>query len=187
MWENIWAHIVEAMAIEPTRIPAVVLAAVVVYLSFLFYVRVFGARILARFTAFDAVVVIMFGSVAGRVIIGHPPTVMAGLIGLGTLMVMEIAFGTVRRVGQFGAMLDGKPQVIIKDGQVLEGQLRKTHMSRWDIKQALRRAGVSGVDQVQLLILETTGDLSIYRVGQHVSPSVLRGVVGADNNLSVGP
>lgn len=182
MWGSMWAHIVEAMSIEPTRIPAVVLAAVVVYLSFLLYVRVFGARILARFTAFDAVVVIMFGSVAGRVIIGHPPTVLAGLIGLGTLMVMEIAFGAIRRVGSLGAMLDGKPQVIVRDGVVHEEALRRTHMSRWDIKQALRRAGVTGVDQVQLLILETTGDLSIYRVGQHVSPSVLRGVEGFEEN-----
>ena len=69
---------IEHLGIELWRIPVVVASAVGIYLTFLLLVRVFGVRVLSGWTGFDAVVLIMLGSVAGRVIIGHPPTLAAG-------------------------------------------------------------------------------------------------------------
>ena len=88
-----WGEVGERLWIEPSHAIAVVLSAVGIYLAFLMLVRLFGARVLTGMGTFDAVVVITLGAVAGRVILGDPPTLIAGVIGLTCLFAMEAAVG----------------------------------------------------------------------------------------------
>lgn len=168
------------LGIAAWRIPVVVICAVGVYLAFLVLVRLFGSRILTAWSTFDAVVIVMFGAVAGRVIIGHPPTLAAGLIGLASLMVMEALFGAVRRVRSARRMLTASPVVIMAHGVRLEDAMRRQHVTAADLASALRRAGVTQLHQVQCVIVEPTGALSVLREGQVIDPVLLDGVVGAD-------
>src|SRR5690625_2298222 len=89
-------QLIETLGIELWRIPIVIISAITIYLVFLLLVRIFGARVLSGLTGFDIVVGVMLGSVAGRVIIGHPPTVTAGIISLVTLLCCEAIFGVFR-------------------------------------------------------------------------------------------
>ena len=70
------------LGIEPHRIPVVMIATLGIYLAFMLLVKLFGSRVLTSITASDAVIIIMFGAVSGRVIVGNPPTLAAGIIGL---------------------------------------------------------------------------------------------------------
>lgn len=168
------------LGIAAWRIPVVVLSAVGVYLAFLVLVRLFGSRILTAWSTFDAVVIVMFGAVAGRVIIGHPPTLAAGLIGLVTLMVMEALFGAVRRVRSARRVLTASPEVIVAHGERVEDAMRRQHVTPADLASALRRAGVTRVGQVQCVIVEPTGALSVLREGEVIDPELLDGVLGAE-------
>ena len=116
---------ISQLAIDPARIPVVILSGVCIYLGFLLLVRVFGVRVLAKMTTFDAVVIVMFGAVAGRVVIGHPPTLVAGIIGLLTLMAMEALFGMVRDLWGIKTALVGRPQVLVAHGEIIAEQLKK--------------------------------------------------------------
>ena len=89
------AALVDHLGIEPWRIPVVVIAAIAVYVSLVLLLRVFGARLLSGLSTFDTVVAIMIGSMGARVIFGHPPTLAAGLIGILTLVLLEVVFGAV--------------------------------------------------------------------------------------------
>ena len=100
----------DELLIEPWRIPVIIATATGIYLGFMVLAKLFGSRILLAMTASDAVIIIMFGAVAGRVIIGHPPTLAAGLLGLASLMVLEAAFGTLRRFTGWGRLLNRPPQ-----------------------------------------------------------------------------
>lgn len=173
--------LVEQLTIEPWRIPVVVIAGVGVYLVFLLMIRIFGARVLSRMTAFDAVVLTMVGAVAGRVIIGHPPTLAAGVIGLITLMLLEAMFGAARSVSSgLRQTFDGRPRIVLVHGEWIFEELRKTHLAKSDVRFAIRRAGIHRMDMVQCVILEPTGELSIFREGTPVDPELLRGVAGVD-------
>lgn len=180
------AHIGPALGIELWRIPVVVLSAIGIYLAFLLLVRVFTPRVLARLTVFDAVVLVMFGAVAGRVVIGHPPTLAAGVIGLATLMGLEAVFGAVRSTTGFRALLQGGPVLVVAHGEVVEEALRRTHLSRLDVNTVIRRAGISSLHDVQAVIAEPSGDLSVYRAGQRIDTDLLEGVRGAQR-LQHGP
>lgn len=175
-----WSEtLIEYLGIELWRIPIVMLSAAGIYCAFLVLVRIFGVRVLSGWNGFDAVIIIMFGAVAGRVIIGHPPTLAAGMVGLGTLMVLESIFGAFQSVTGI-RQLHHKPRVIMAHGKFVVRNLKRTHLAPAEVYMALRKAGISRIDQVQCVILEATGHLSIIREGETIDPQLLRGVVGAD-------
>lgn len=172
--------LIDQLTIEPARIPVVIIAGIGSYLGFLVLVKLFGVRVLAKMTAFDAVVIVMFGAVAGRVVIGHPPTLLSGIIGLATLMGMEAIFGAARNMNRVRRTFDTRPRVVFAHGKMIEKEMSRTHLSRSDIRLAARRAGVHSMDEIQCIILEPTGDLSLYREGKNINPELLRGVSGVD-------
>lgn len=173
------ATLVEYLGIEPWRIPIVMLSAAGIYLSFLVFVRIFGVRVLSGWNGFDAVIVIMFGSVAGRVIIGHPPTLGAGVVGLGTLMLLESFFGAFQAVTGI-RHVNHRPRVIIAHGRFVVRNLKRAHLTPAEVYMALRKAGIAQISDVQCVILEATGQLSIIREGVEIDPQLLRGVVSAE-------
>lgn len=87
-WERLWAE----LGITLPHAVGVVLSAAGIYVVFLVFVRLLGQRVLSAMSTFDVVVTVMLGAVAGRVILGHPPT-LSGVLGLATLFLLEAVFG----------------------------------------------------------------------------------------------
>ena len=173
--------LIAALGIEPWRIPIVVFSAIAIYVAFLLFIKLFGARVLAVTSSFDVVVTIMFGAVAGRVILGHPPTLAAGVIGLFTLMAAEAVFGTVREWRGLRRALETRAVVVLAHGRLIDPHLRRVHVTVADIMAALRHRGIASPDLVQCVILEPTGSLSIIPAGTPIDPRVLEGVRGAEH------
>lgn len=176
-------YLLAELGIEWYRIPVVIASAVIIYLVFLALVRIFGARVLTVTSGFDALVFIMLGAVAGRVILGHPPTVAAGIIGLVTLMVMEAIFGAIERTWASRRIVSSRPVLVFAHGRPIERACRRTHTSASDLQAAMRRAGIAHPGEVQCIILEPHGDYSVIRAGAPLDPDLLRGVVGAGEHL----
>src|SRR5690606_38735732 len=61
----------------------------------------------------------------------------------------------------FRTLITSKPAIIFYDGLFLEKQMKKERISKEEILNAGRLNGYSNLDDVYLVILETTGDLSI--------------------------
>lgn len=168
------------LGIEWHRIPVVVVATLGIYLAFMVLVKVFGSRVLTSMTASDAIIIIMFGAVAGRVIVGNPPTLAAGVIGLTTLMALEAAFGTIRKVVKWTRFLDRRPVLLVFRGEMIEEYLTLAHITKSDIYSAARKAGISRMEDVQIMILEPTGHISVIKVGQTIDPELFRDLAGAE-------
>lgn len=183
-----WPHaFIAHLGIDLWRIPVVIIAATVIYLVFYLLIHVFGPRILTGATSFDAAVIIMLGAVAGRVIIGHPPTLAAGIIGLVTLVVLEVIFGAmnsaVSKASGARALrwaLNTPPMVVFAHGKRLERNARRARVSSADLAYAFRRAGAASPGDVQCAIMEPNGSISVIRSGSPMSAALLDGVVGAN-------
>jgi uncharacterized membrane protein YcaP (DUF421 family) len=176
-------YLLQTLGIEWYRIPVVIASAVIIYLVFMLLVRIFGARILTVTSGFDAAVFIMLGAVAGRVILGHPPTVAAGVIGLVTLMCMEAVFGAVERTWASKRWVSSHPVLVFAHGVPLDQACRKTHTSAEDLHSAMRRAGTGHPADVQAIILESSGEYSVIRMGVALDPELFTHVVGAQEHL----
>ncbi len=170
----------ELLGIDLWRIPFVIVSAVIIYVAFLILVRVFGIRILGTMSSFDAVVIIMFGAVAGRVILGHPPTVMVGIIGLATLMVMEAIFGTLQHTVGFRRAVSARPRIVMAHGQMIPHAMRRTHITEANLYVAIREAGIASPELVQCVILEATGRLSVIQEGTPIDSRLLENVEGRE-------
>ena len=170
----------EQLGIDLWRIPIVMVAAVGIYLTFLVAVRLFGQRILSSLGGFDAVVIFMFGAVAGRSVIGPPPSLAAGVIGLLTLMCMEALFGAVQDVVGLRRTINPQPTVLIAHGEIIESALQRYHINDVAIATAMRKAGVRDLSEVACMVLESNGSISTLRVGEQIDSSILLGVQGAE-------
>ncbi len=175
-----WSEVGERLGISPTHAVAVVLSAIGIYLAFLVLVRAFGARVLNGMGTFDVVVVITIGAVAGRVILGHPPTLAAGVIGLTCLFALEAALGEARRTTRGARLVNAGPVVLMAGEEILVENLRAAHVTHAELRAALRHAGVRHRWEVTCAVFESTGRISVLRRGEGVDPRLLTGVRDAD-------
>lgn len=59
-------------------------------------------------------------------------------------------------------LLEGKPVVIIEDGELSWSKLNRANMTEFEFFMELRLNGVEQLGQVKLAILETNGQISVY-------------------------
>lgn len=159
----------------------VVLSTVGMYAAFLIMIRVFGSRVLARMSTFDLVVTLMMGAIAGRVVLGHTPVLAAGVLGLATLLLLEVIVGIARASDRATWLLAPPPVMIIEDGAVLKEGMRRSHVTHAEVASALRQAGVRHIAEVKYGIFESTGQISVMRYGREVDPELLVDVMRPGN------
>lgn len=169
---QLWGH--------PLELAAVVVSAVVMYLAFWLLVRVFGPRTLRGMSTFDTVLVVMFGAVAGRVILGNIPTLAAGVVGLATLFVLEALFGQIRQTARGLRLLNARPMVLMAGETLLRPAMHRMHITEHELNYALRRAGISHRNQVACVVCEPNGELSVLRRGTAIDPALLLNIANAD-------
>lgn len=175
-----WTAVSERLGLTLEQGIAVVISAVGIYLVFLLLVRLFGQRVLSGLGTFDIVVTVMLGAVAGRVILGHPPTLAAGALGLTTLFLLEATFGHIRGTLRGARLLTSEPVVLMVGEHELPEAMHRTHVTDLELHTALRRAGIRNRSEVACVIMEPTGALSVLRRGIPIDPDLLRGVRHAD-------
>jgi uncharacterized membrane protein YcaP (DUF421 family) len=168
------------LGVSGTDALAVVVSAVGLYLAFLIMLRVVGQRAFAAMSNFDLAATIAFGAVMGRAILGYTPTLVAGVLGMATLLLLQAVSGLLRRNPRLDAALTNMPVLIMADGLVLHDQLRKTKIVEDELRAKLRLAGIHGYGDVAAVILERTGAISVLRRGETIAPEMLSDVRGRD-------
>lgn len=159
---------------------AVVVSTIAIYSFFVLLVRLLGQRTLARMSGFDVAAVIALGAITGRVTLGHTPTLAAGAIALLTLFSAEAIVGEVRRM-RFGARLfDNSAIALVIDGVVQRDLMRRAHILDDELRSAMRRAGVRRIEDVAIVVLERTGELSVLTNGTTIDPYMVNGVRGSE-------
>jgi uncharacterized membrane protein YcaP (DUF421 family) len=137
--------------------------AALMYVALIALVRFAKKRFLGGATAFDYILVILIGAVAGRAMTGGSPY-FASLFGLFVLIAMHWAFSfTSERSQAFSHFIKGYATTIIKNGRIDKGALADAHMSGDDLDEDLREKGVMEAGQVQEARLERSGKLSVIK------------------------
>lgn len=158
----------------------VVLSAIAIYLVFLVFVRLFGARVLTQVSTFDALIVIMLGAVAGRVILLNVPVLPSGILGLATLFILEATLGELRGRGRGTKLLNQRPTAVVVNGEVQDARLRRVHLTRDELMSSLRLAGVRHLAEVQLAVFESHGRISVLRAGESIDTELVADVRGIE-------
>jgi uncharacterized membrane protein YcaP (DUF421 family) len=137
--------------------------AALIYVSLIALVRFAKKRFLGGATAFDYILVILIGAVAGRAMTGGAPY-FASLFGLFVLVALHWLFSAASQRSQaFSHFIKGNATTIIMNGKINRDAMARAHMSRDDLDEDLREKGVRNADQVQEARLERSGKLSVIK------------------------
>src|SRR6266487_3767159 len=137
---------------------------VVVFIAALIMVRLSSKRSLAEKTAFDAVLVVIIGSMLARVINGSEaffPTLGTGFV----LVLLHRLFGIAAYYSHaFGILVKGKPVVLVQDGKLQRKNMLWEHISKHDLEEDMRLdAKTQDVSKIQVALLERSGDISFIK------------------------
>ena len=141
--------------------------ALLIFVVGLALVRIGDRRSLSEKTAFDAIFIVLIGSMLSRAINGTAPflaTIAAGVV----LMIVHrvCAFGACKSHA-FGKLIKGRPITLVRNGEIDRAQMRRFLVSEHDLEEDLRLdAKTEDVSTIQLARLERSGDISFIKKKQ---------------------
>jgi uncharacterized membrane protein YcaP (DUF421 family) len=142
----------------------VCLRALVVYLVLIGYVRFAKKRFLSEATGFDAILVIVIGSISSRAISGTAPFIPS-LAGTFVLVLVHWVISSITRNSPFLSYIaKGTDTVLIRNGKIDRKALAASHMSEDDLAEDLRQEGVETPSQVKSARLERSGRLPLIQL-----------------------
>ncbi|MFE4524611.1 DUF421 domain-containing protein [Cytobacillus firmus] len=129
------------------------------YLITIMIMRLMGKSTIIQMTPYDLVAIIIVGTVASEPLISteYWPTLAA----LAILVGLHILFSylTLNQIGN--RFFLGEPTMLIKNGEILEDNLEKSHLSMSQLMSILRSKGYPKIVDVDYAILEPIGEVSI--------------------------
>jgi uncharacterized membrane protein YcaP (DUF421 family) len=154
------------LGIEPKQLTflQISMRAVIVFVVTIVMVRLSTKRSLAEKTAFDAVLVVILGSMLARAINGSGPffaTLGGGLI----LVLLHRFFGlTAYYSHAFGILIKGKPAVLVQNGTLQRKNMLWNHISEHDLQEDMRlEAQTEELSSIKVARLERSGDISFIK------------------------
>jgi uncharacterized membrane protein YcaP (DUF421 family) len=137
--------------------------ALIVYGVLVAYIRFGKKRFLSEATAFDAVLVIVIGSLSSRAVSGTAPF-FASLAATWVFIAIHWVISYFSQsVPWLGRLVKGHNSVLVKDGRVDPDALAQAHMSSEDLAQDLRERGVEQPNEVKEARLERSGNVSVIK------------------------
>lgn len=140
-----------------------VLRASLIYLALLVMMRLSGKRTVGQFTPFDLLVVMLLSEAVSNGLAPGEDSVPGALISGGTLMVLNVVIAmATSRSEKIARLVDGEPVLLGRDGVVFRDAMRREHVARGDVDQALREANCP-LDKMKCIFLEANGQITVLR------------------------
>ena len=136
-------------------VPEVFLGTVIILICVIAYTRIFGLKSLSKMTGFDFVITVAIGNIIGMSINSGNPSILVGAFILLVLYGLNYLISVWRFSSKKASkMLDNTPLLLMKDGKILEENLKKTKVTHEELSGKLREANVIQLSEVRAVILE---------------------------------
>ena len=136
---------------------------IIMFIVLLSGLRLLGKRGVKQLSVFELVVIIGLGSAAGDPMfykdVGLLPAIIVFAMVIGLYKLVTFLVGKSKN---FEHLVEGKPVLLIKDGRFAIENFEKEALAQDEFFAELRMASIKHLGQVELAIIETTGNLSIY-------------------------
>jgi len=143
---------------------AVILRTIFFYFVVLILYRVMGKREVGQLGIVDLIVSILISQLVAISIENYNDTILMSLIPIVLLTLLQLGLAYLAlKVPKTRAFLDGKPSVLIKHGKINFKEMCKQKYNLDDLLMQLRENGVRNLDDVEYAILETSGNLSLFK------------------------
>jgi uncharacterized membrane protein YcaP (DUF421 family) len=139
----------------------------IVYVFLIGLLRLTGRRQIGQLAPFDLVLLLVLSNAVQNAMNGGDNSVIGGLISATTLVAVNwlVSYATFRNK-RLARAIEGRPQVIIHNGQVYQDVMHREKLTQSELDAALRAAGCACVADVHFAVLENNGQISV-RVREH--------------------
>lgn len=140
-----------------------ILRTIIMYLIILTSLRLLGKRGVTQLSVFELVVIIGLGSAAGDPMFYKDVGVLTALI-VFVVVVSAYSLTTylVGKSNKFEQLIEGTAIYLIENGEFSIKNFEKEPLAHDEFFAELRQQGISHLGQVELVIIETTGHISVY-------------------------
>jgi uncharacterized membrane protein YcaP (DUF421 family) len=139
-----------------------ILRTVAVYGFLVIGLRLAGKRELGQFNGFDLVVLITIANAVQNAIIGPENSLTGGLLGAATLLAVNyLVVRLAYRFPMLDRVLEGREVVLYEGGAVNQRACERELITREELMTVARRQGVRSLDEVDRIVLERNGNVSV--------------------------
>ncbi|MEK3989864.1 DUF421 domain-containing protein [Robertmurraya sp. FSL R5-0851] len=127
-----------------------------------FITKWLGKKQISELSFFEYVTGISIGSIGAEVAMGLEQNIFHGIIGIVIFATIPFLSGLLSlKSKKFRDFVEGTGTVFIKDGKIMEDNLKKERYTTDELLELLRKKDVYQVSDVEFAVLEATGDLSV--------------------------
>ncbi|TGD61724.1 DUF421 domain-containing protein [Tabrizicola sp. WMC-M-20] len=132
------------------------------YVTLVLFLRVSGKRTLAKLNAFDLVVTVALGSTLAAVLLQKSIPLAEGVVALALLIFLQFAVAFVSvRSPKFAGLVRSEPTLLARNGAFCQGSMMQSRITEHEALSAVRSSGGRSLADVETLILESDGTLSV--------------------------
>jgi len=128
--------------------------------------RTLGKRELSQMAPFEFVMLLLIPQFFSRALTRQDFSMTNSIVAATTLfsLVILTSIASFRFAG-FRHLMESKPTVLVRNGELLPPSLRRERIAPNDIFSAMHKAGIERIEEVAWAILESDGKIAIIRVG----------------------
>lgn len=132
------------------------------YVMIVIILRISGKRTLSKMNAFDFVVTVALGSCLASISLNKDITLTDGVLSFSLFIFLQFIFTFLSvRIEGFRSLITSNPVVLFYKGNMLLKEMKKQRITKEELLNACRLNGYSNLDNVFLIVLESTGDISV--------------------------
>ena len=140
-----------------------ILRPILIYAFLIVGLRLAGKRELAALNPFDLVVLLTISNTVQNAIIGEDNSVTGGMIGAGTLLLVNYAFVRFLYTHEsIDRLIEGDCDVLIENGVLNSDALQRELITRAELEAAAHKQGFSSLDAIDRAILEAGGGIAFF-------------------------
>ncbi len=142
----------------------ILIRTVLLYIYVTLAVRIMGKRQISDMQTSELVITLIISDIAAIPMQNTDLPLFSGFIPITVLVIIEIVVSIIMlKSKKFRKIMCGNPIVIIKDGKILQDQLKKLRITYEDLYSLLRQQEVFDVSEIRYGIVETNGSISILK------------------------
>lgn len=140
----------------------IALRSAAVYICIVLFIRIFGKKEISQLSVVDLVFILLISNSVQNAMVGDNSSLQGGLVAAGALFIINAALRLLvfksKKVEQF---LEGSAVLLIYNGKIIHANLSQVKITTEELEAAVREHGVSGIEQVNLAMLEVDGNISV--------------------------
>lgn len=165
---------------------------VVLFRTLFFYIlitliyRFMGKREVGQLGIVDLIVSILIAELAAVSIEQRDDPLFISVLPIFLLLIIQIVMSYISlKSNKIRNLFDGNPSIIISYGKINFKEMVKQRYNMEDLLTQLREKGIRCVEEVDFAILETSGNLSVFKkdsklLGEYPLPVILDGRIDYD-------